>query len=199
MSRAGQPGGRRHFLGWGTAGECEAWGPGLSLIRMVPGKWLCILDRGWEGWACVSSCPGLLGPPGGLYSGEVLVWDMSRPEDPLLWRTGLTDDTHRDPVSQVRAAGCWVGRRLLPRAWACCLRQSWREGAAWHSRGRRSPGSWQLYSCFLHSWSSWGMSHNPAPSRSHPQGPGPFPDSSTQAAVRGFQPSWLSAGTRGRI
>ncbi|XP_039717606.1 cytoplasmic dynein 2 intermediate chain 2 isoform X2 [Pteropus medius] len=38
---------------------------------------------------------------GGLYSGEVLVWDMSRPEDPLLWRTGLTDDTHRDPVSQV--------------------------------------------------------------------------------------------------
>ncbi|XP_031225493.1 WD repeat-containing protein 34 [Mastomys coucha] len=38
---------------------------------------------------------------GGLYSGEVLVWDMSRPEDPLLWRTGLTDDTHTDPVYQV--------------------------------------------------------------------------------------------------
>uniref|UniRef100_A0A8C9GN42 Cytoplasmic dynein 2 intermediate chain 2 n=2 Tax=Piliocolobus tephrosceles TaxID=591936 RepID=A0A8C9GN42_9PRIM len=38
---------------------------------------------------------------GGLYSGEVLVWDLSRPEDPLLWRTGLTDDTHTDPVSQV--------------------------------------------------------------------------------------------------
>lgn len=45
---------------------------------------------------------------GGLYSGEVLVWDTSRPEDPLLWRTGLTDDTHTDPVYQVRAAG--VGR-----------------------------------------------------------------------------------------
>lgn len=27
---------------------------------------------------------------------------MSRPEDPLLWRTGLTDDTHTDPVYQVR-------------------------------------------------------------------------------------------------
>lgn len=39
---------------------------------------------------------------GGLYSGEVLGWDMSRPEDPLLWRTGLTDDTHTDPVYQVR-------------------------------------------------------------------------------------------------
>ncbi|KAL2782125.1 cytoplasmic dynein 2 intermediate chain 2 [Daubentonia madagascariensis] len=38
---------------------------------------------------------------GGLYSGEVLVWDMSRPEDPLLWRTGLTDDSHTDPVYQV--------------------------------------------------------------------------------------------------
>ncbi|XP_062937820.1 cytoplasmic dynein 2 intermediate chain 2 isoform X3 [Cynocephalus volans] len=38
---------------------------------------------------------------GGLYSGEVLVWDMSRPEDALLWRTGLTDDTHTDPVYQV--------------------------------------------------------------------------------------------------
>nr|XP_051694416.1 cytoplasmic dynein 2 intermediate chain 2 isoform X2 [Oryctolagus cuniculus] len=38
---------------------------------------------------------------GGLYSGEVLVWDMSRPEDPLLCRTGLSDDTHTDPVYQV--------------------------------------------------------------------------------------------------
>ncbi|KAG3288116.1 cytoplasmic dynein 2 intermediate chain 2 [Ictidomys tridecemlineatus] len=38
---------------------------------------------------------------GGLYSGEVLVWDMSRSEDPLLWRTGLTDDSHTDPVCQV--------------------------------------------------------------------------------------------------
>ncbi|XP_068925581.1 cytoplasmic dynein 2 intermediate chain 2 isoform X2 [Petaurus breviceps papuanus] len=38
---------------------------------------------------------------GGLYSGEVLVWDMSRPEDSLLWRTGMTDDTHTDPVYQV--------------------------------------------------------------------------------------------------
>lgn len=52
-----------------------------------------------------------LGPAGGLYSGEVLVWDVSNPEDPLLWRTGLTDDTHTDPVYQVRAwAAGWVGK-----------------------------------------------------------------------------------------
>lgn len=38
------------------------------------------------------------------------MWDMSHPEDPLLWRTGLTDDTHTDPVYQVRAVGCRLGR-----------------------------------------------------------------------------------------
>uniref|UniRef100_A0A8C2UCL3 Dynein 2 intermediate chain 2 n=1 Tax=Coturnix japonica TaxID=93934 RepID=A0A8C2UCL3_COTJA len=38
---------------------------------------------------------------GGLFSGEVLVWDTSKPEDPLIWRTGMTDDTHTDPVYQV--------------------------------------------------------------------------------------------------
>ncbi|XP_077162587.1 cytoplasmic dynein 2 intermediate chain 2 isoform X1 [Paroedura picta] len=38
---------------------------------------------------------------GGLFSGEVLVWDTSRLEDPLVWRTGMTDDTHTDPVYQV--------------------------------------------------------------------------------------------------
>ncbi|XP_013364863.1 PREDICTED: WD repeat-containing protein 34 isoform X6 [Chinchilla lanigera] len=37
---------------------------------------------------------------GGLYSGEVLLWDLGRPEDPLLWRTGLTEDSHADPVCQ---------------------------------------------------------------------------------------------------
>ncbi|XP_070655470.1 cytoplasmic dynein 2 intermediate chain 2 isoform X3 [Bos indicus] len=46
---------------------------------------------------------------GGLYSGEVLVWDMSRPEDPLLWRTGLTDDTHTDPVYQPSRGEAEVG------------------------------------------------------------------------------------------
>lgn len=39
---------------------------------------------------------------GGLFSGEVVVWDTSRIEDPLIWRTGMTDDTHTDPVYQVK-------------------------------------------------------------------------------------------------
>ncbi|KAJ6654635.1 hypothetical protein lerEdw1_006788 [Lerista edwardsae] len=38
---------------------------------------------------------------GGLFSGEVLIWDTSRLEDPLVWRTGMTDTTHTDPVYQV--------------------------------------------------------------------------------------------------
>lgn len=30
------------------------------------------------------------------------MWDTSRRDDPLIWRTGLTDDTHTDPIYQVR-------------------------------------------------------------------------------------------------
>lgn len=111
------------------------------------------------------------------------MWDTGRPEDPLLWRTGLSDDTHTDPVYQVRAAGVWEGWggtfpsslswALL--AWACFLTQSSREGARWHSHGRRSRGSWQLDSCLRHSCTSQGMSRNPVPVRSHPKGHSQLP------------------------
>ncbi|XP_036039217.1 WD repeat-containing protein 34 isoform X2 [Onychomys torridus] len=70
---------------------------------------------------------------GGLYSGEVLVWDMSRPEDPLLWRTGLTDDTHTDPVYQVLSAatdgkvllwrGSGAGQLRLSKGFALAVQQ----------------------------------------------------------------------------
>lgn len=144
-------------LGWGTAG--------LFLLRMVFGEVAPLSGSvgggagAWPGsraagrwW--VRSCPGPLGPPGGLYSGEVLVWDLSRPEDPLLWRTGLTDDTHTDPVYQVRTAGCGPGqggsfpfslsRPLLSRA------ATGKRVPARHSQGR-SPGGWQWDSCLWHS------------------------------------------------
>ena len=104
--------------------ECEAWGPGRFFLRTVfekvaphPGS---VGGRGGglaRKLGCcvwVGSCPGPLGPAGGLYNGEVLVWDMSHPEDPLLWRTGLTDDTHTDPVYQVRAAACLAGGEARP-------------------------------------------------------------------------------------
>lgn len=38
---------------------------------------------------------------GGLYSGEVVVWDTSRTQDPILAQTGMSVDTHREPVYQV--------------------------------------------------------------------------------------------------
>ncbi len=38
---------------------------------------------------------------GGLYSGEVLVWDTSRSQDLILAQTGMSADTHREPVYQV--------------------------------------------------------------------------------------------------
>lgn len=96
-----------------------SWRLGLSLCGddfqpSGSATWPC-------GWARAGAWPGSQAegraeplprptiPAGGLYSGEVLVWDLSRPEDPLLWRTGLTDDTHTDPVSQVRAGAAGRG------------------------------------------------------------------------------------------
>ncbi|XP_030625988.1 cytoplasmic dynein 2 intermediate chain 2 [Chanos chanos] len=38
---------------------------------------------------------------GGLYNGEVVVWDTSHSQDPILAQTGLSADTHREPVYQV--------------------------------------------------------------------------------------------------
>ncbi|XP_071390790.1 cytoplasmic dynein 2 intermediate chain 2-like [Centroberyx affinis] len=38
---------------------------------------------------------------GGLYSGEVVVWDTGRTQDPVLAQTGMSADSHREPVYQV--------------------------------------------------------------------------------------------------
>lgn len=39
---------------------------------------------------------------GGLYNGEVLVWNCSKTDDPLIARSGISEDTHREPVYQVK-------------------------------------------------------------------------------------------------
>uniref|UniRef100_UPI00398F47AE cytoplasmic dynein 2 intermediate chain 2 n=1 Tax=Pristiophorus japonicus TaxID=55135 RepID=UPI00398F47AE len=39
---------------------------------------------------------------GGLYNGEVLVWNSSKMDDPLIARSGMSEDTHREPVYQVQ-------------------------------------------------------------------------------------------------
>ncbi|NXP49243.1 WDR34 protein, partial [Heliornis fulica] len=62
-----------------------------DLVVDVPSSVMCL--------AFHPSQPSLIA--GGLFSGELVVWDTSRTEDPVLWRTGMTDDTHTDPVYQV--------------------------------------------------------------------------------------------------
>ncbi|NWH82878.1 WDR34 protein, partial [Piaya cayana] len=62
-----------------------------DLVVDVPSSVMCL--------AFHPSQPSLIA--GGLFTGEVVVWDTSRREDPVLWRTGMTDDTHTDPVYQV--------------------------------------------------------------------------------------------------
>ncbi|XP_015244776.1 PREDICTED: WD repeat-containing protein 34 [Cyprinodon variegatus] len=51
---------------------------------------------------CHPERPALIA--GGLYNGEVLVWDTSRTQDPVLAQTGMSADSHREPVYQV----AWV-------------------------------------------------------------------------------------------
>ncbi|KAI1232094.1 WD repeat-containing protein 34, partial [Lamprotornis superbus] len=62
-----------------------------DLVVDVPSSVMCL--------AFHPSQPSLIA--GGLFSGELVVWDTSRTEDPVIWRTGMTDDTHTDPVYQV--------------------------------------------------------------------------------------------------
>ncbi|NXP03031.1 WDR34 protein, partial [Thinocorus orbignyianus] len=62
-----------------------------DLVVDVPSSVMCV--------AFHPSQPALIA--GGLFSGELVVWDTSRTEDPVVWRTGMTGDTHTDPVYQV--------------------------------------------------------------------------------------------------
>uniref|UniRef100_A0A3Q3NB38 Dynein 2 intermediate chain 2 n=1 Tax=Mastacembelus armatus TaxID=205130 RepID=A0A3Q3NB38_9TELE len=48
---------------------------------------------------CHPSQPALIA--GGLYSGEVVVWDTSQTQDPVLALTGMSADSHTEPVYQV--------------------------------------------------------------------------------------------------
>nr|XP_049585579.1 WD repeat-containing protein 34 isoform X2 [Syngnathus scovelli] len=54
---------------------------------------------------CHPKHPALMA--GGLYTGEVIVWDTSQSTDPVLAQTGMSADSHREPVCQVT----WVPLR----------------------------------------------------------------------------------------
>ncbi|XP_077140493.1 cytoplasmic dynein 2 intermediate chain 2 isoform X2 [Ranitomeya variabilis] len=63
-----------------------------DVVLDVPSSVMCL--------AFHPSRPSLIA--GGLFNGEVLVWDTSRADDPLIGRTGLSTDSHMDAVYQVR-------------------------------------------------------------------------------------------------
>lgn len=48
---------------------------------------------------CHPNQPALIA--GGLYTGEVVVWDTSQPQDTVLAQTSLSADSHREPVYKV--------------------------------------------------------------------------------------------------
>ncbi|CAB1318920.1 unnamed protein product [Coregonus sp. 'balchen'] len=50
---------------------------------------------------------------GGLYSGEVVVWDTNRTQDLILAQTGMSTDTHREPVYQMVVLSAGSGGRVL--------------------------------------------------------------------------------------
>ncbi|TMS08357.1 WD repeat-containing protein 34 [Larimichthys crocea] len=62
---------------------------------------------------CHPNRPALIA--GGLYSGEVVVWDTSRTQDPVLVQSGMSADSHREPVYQ--------GRLILNAAYALVRQQ----------------------------------------------------------------------------
>ncbi|KAM4662646.1 cytoplasmic dynein 2 intermediate chain 2 [Discoglossus pictus] len=62
-----------------------------DVILDVPSSVMCL--------AFHPSQPSLIA--GGLFNGELFVWDTGRADDPLIGRTGLTPDSHTDAVYQV--------------------------------------------------------------------------------------------------
>ncbi|NXM08992.1 WDR34 protein, partial [Tyrannus savana] len=62
-----------------------------DVVLVTPSSVMCL--------AFHPSQPSLIA--GGLFNGELVVWDTSRTGDPVIWRTGMTDDTHTDPIYQV--------------------------------------------------------------------------------------------------
>nr|DBA21419.1 TPA: hypothetical protein GDO54_018058 [Pyxicephalus adspersus] len=73
--------------------DCRGFNPNHpDVVIEVFGSVMCL--------AFHPSCPSIIA--GGLYNGEVLVWDTSRADDPIIRRTWLSIDSHTDAVHQVR-------------------------------------------------------------------------------------------------
>ncbi|CAN9504664.1 unnamed protein product [Ophioblennius macclurei] len=88
---------------WSTERACVCtWNLDLRGLRSEQADLVIDVPTAVMALCCHPTQPALIA--GGLYSGEVLVWDTSRTQDPVLAQTGLSAEGHREPVYQV----AWV-------------------------------------------------------------------------------------------
>lgn len=67
---------------------------------------------------CVCVCVG------GLYSGRVVVWDTGHPNDPVVAQTGMSADSHREPVYEVSLQGSSINSTAEIRRPVCDMFKS---------------------------------------------------------------------------
>ncbi|XP_069369429.1 cytoplasmic dynein 2 intermediate chain 2 isoform X2 [Paralichthys olivaceus] len=92
--------GRMDDGGWSTESSYVcSWN--LDRRGLNPRQADLVIDvpTGVTALCCHPDRPALLA--GGLYSGEVVVWDTSRTQDPVVALTGTSAESHREPVYQV--------------------------------------------------------------------------------------------------
>jgi len=97
--------GSRHHSTWCSdhKGGIATWNVdrGVRLRPNEPDQWQettsCLMTLGWH-----PTLPSVLA--GGNFLGEILIWNWSKTEDPLLGQTEAETSGHREPISQV----CWL-------------------------------------------------------------------------------------------
>lgn len=95
--------GSRHHSTWCSdhKGAIATWNVdrGVRLRPNEPDQWQettsCLMTLGWH-----PSLPPILAA--GNFLGEILIWNWSKKEDPLLGQTEAETSGHREPISQVR-------------------------------------------------------------------------------------------------
>ncbi|MEQ2246827.1 hypothetical protein ILYODFUR_003216 [Ilyodon furcidens] len=88
---------------WSNEKSCVClWNLDRRILRSKQADLVLDVPAAVTSVCCHPKQPALIA--GGLYNGEVVVWDTSRTQDPVLAQTGMSADSHREPVYQV----AWV-------------------------------------------------------------------------------------------
>ncbi|KAM4527898.1 cytoplasmic dynein 2 intermediate chain 2 [Odontesthes bonariensis] len=95
--------GRIDDADWSTERSCVCmWNLDRRCLRTKQADLVINVPTAVTALCCHPNQPALIA--GGLYSGDVVVWDISRTQDPVLAQTVMSSDSHREPVNQV----AWV-------------------------------------------------------------------------------------------